>query len=180
MNKKRKTVIVILTGFLFCVIFSGCETNTSISFTDNVPLLRLHIRANSNLEKDQAVKLKVRDAVSKYIESELYNVTDLETAKKEVKKRFSVIEAICDGELRKEGLNYVSGAKLNKEFFPTRVYGDVILESGNYDALIIALGEGRGDNWWCVIYPPLCYIEAKDGGAVYKSKIGEIIKSWFS
>ena len=74
---------------------------------------------------------------------------------------------------------YKSRAVLREELFPTRTYDNLTLESGFYDALIVELGEGKGDNWWCVVYPPLCFVESGHG-YVYKSKIVEIIKNFFT
>ena len=165
-------VILFSSGLLF-----GCDSCAS---EDNQPLLRLHIRANSNLAADQAVKLVVRDAVIAYLEKELKDVRDFETAKKEVCKRMGRLQEVSDAVLKSEGFSYKSAAKLANEYFPTKTYGEVTVESGYYDALVINLGNGAGDNWWCVIYPPLCYFEAaSEQDVAYKSKIGEIIKKYF-
>ncbi|MCL2797128.1 MAG: stage II sporulation protein R [Firmicutes bacterium] len=163
-------VIFIFSGTLFG--FDACGREPA-----EQPLLRLHIRANSNEASDQAVKLIVRDAVIAYLEEELKSVQDFETAKKEVGKRTNRIRELSDAVLKQEGFSYKSAAKLANEYFPTRVYGDKTVESGYYDALVINLGSGAGDNWWCVIYPPLCYFTAGGGSedVVYKS----IIAEWF-
>jgi stage II sporulation protein R len=87
------------------------------------------------------------------------------------------VEKVCDEGLTARGFNYGSRASIRQEKFPTRVYGDLTLEEGIYDALIIELGTGEGDNWWCVIYPPLCFTSA-DTTIEYRSAIWEIIKKW--
>ena len=83
---------------------------------------------------------------------------------------------------KKNGFSYISKAKLAKEEFPTRKYDNLVLEQGFYDALILDLGSGEGNNWWCVVYPPLCFLETSPTGenVVYKSKLVEIIKSFFN
>lgn len=161
---------------LFGIFLCACGNNNQ----GESQLLRLHIRAQSNSAADQAVKLKVRDSVVLYLESELKDVRDFETAKKEIDKRKGQIKQLADKVLNENGFTYRSTVTLSNEFFPTRMYEDLVVESGYYDALIILLGEGNGDNWWCVIYPPLCYVEAEFGGDFrYKSKIKELIDKYF-
>ena len=166
--------------FILPILLCGCwdiGNDTGKKIDAQQPLLRLHIRANSNEPGDQAVKLEVRDAVCAYFTDELSGVLDFETAKKEVAKRIAWIQRICDGILRDNGFSYQSTANLCNEYFPTRVYGNLTVECGYYDAVVIALGNGTGDNWWCVVYPPLCYLEAEsDSDFMYKS----IIAEWWS
>ena len=92
------------------------------------------------------------------------------------------MENICDDILSDNGFSYTSKVSLNEEYFPTRAYGEYVLESNFYDAIIVELGEAIGDNWWCVVYPPLCFVEAKQldtNNIVYKSKLLEIIRKFF-
>ncbi|MEG1499586.1 MAG: stage II sporulation protein R [Clostridia bacterium] len=140
--------------------------------------LRIHIRANSNEEIDQRVKYKVKDAV---VSALIPVVAECETKKEaeiEMSLNFDLIENAANAVLFSNGFSYSCKAKLATEKFPTRAYGDLTLESGFYDALILELGTGTGDNWWCVVYPPLCFLSANPYGdsVVYKSKILEIIR----
>ncbi len=160
---------------VFCIIAVGCE-NTNFSERD---LIRFHIRANSNSALDQAVKLKVRDELVAYLErielgdspSEAYDT---------LKGLLPRLKSLSDSVLIREGFTYRSTVSLDKRHFPARSYGDAVIPDGYYDALIIELGSGTGDNWWCVIYPPLCYLEAKaEKNVRYKSKIVELIKKYF-
>ena len=141
--------------------------------------LRVHVRAASNDEKDQAVKYKVKDAVVEYLTPFIVECDSKEKAQTLLTSRLSGIEEVADRVLQENGYTYKSKAQVKKEQFPTRVYDDVELESGIYDALIIELGEGKGDNWWCVVYPPLCFT-GKGVSYVYKSKISEIIDGFFN
>jgi len=118
----------------------------------------LHIRANSDSEADQAVKLKVRDAVNAYIEKNVVKTT-FAAAYADIGARLDDITAAAEKTLKAEGFKYGARSKLVNEYFPTRKYGDTVVEEGYYDALIIELGSGSGANWWCVVYPPLCYGE---------------------
>ena len=175
--RKYKISAFVLIIFCFALIFCGCGGHT---INEKQRLIRIHIRADSNESEAQTVKLKVRDKVSEYLENELSGVEDFETAYAMLGERLDRLTEIADGVLKANGFSYGSKARLNNEFFPTRSYENIVVESGYYDALIIELGSGKGDNWWCVIYPPLCYLEAKGSGKVeYKSYIAEIFKKYF-
>ena len=140
--------------------------------------LRIHIRANSNEECDQAVKYLVKDKVVDYLTPILAECETKAQATKALNDALAGVENVCDKVLSEKGFNYRSKAGVKNEKFPTRVYDGLTLEGGFYDALIIELGSGTGDNWWCVAYPPLCFTEARVS-YVYKSKIYEIIKKFF-
>lgn len=145
---------------------------------DKSDYLRVHIRANSNLACDQEVKYKVKDAVVETLIPILANAHSKEQAKALLRENFSLIESTCDKVLEENNFDYSSHALLSREFFPTRVYQDLTLEEGEYDALIINLGSGQGNNWWCVVYPAFCFIQTKNSdNVVYISRIWEIIKS---
>ncbi|MDR2201864.1 MAG: stage II sporulation protein R [Clostridiales bacterium] len=159
------------------VIFCGCAKHT---INEEQRLIRIHIRANGDGAGDQAVKLKVRETLSDYLETELADVSDFETAYAMLAERLDVLRRKADATLAAEGYFYGARVRLCNEFFPTRGYENVVVESGYYDALIVELGEGKGDNWWCVIYPPLCYLKAEGEGKIeYRSYIAEIIKKYF-
>ena len=140
--------------------------------------LRIHVRANSNSAVDQDIKYKVKDEVVKFITPYAAQCVDKDTAKRVIGGILKDIERICDRVLKENGFEYTSRASVREEEFPTRVYGDLTLEHGVYDALIIELGSGTGDNWWCVIYPPLCFTSPTTD-IKYRSLIYDIINSFF-
>ena len=151
------------------------------SGTSNADFLRIHIRADSNDQADQNVKFAVKNAVVDYLTPYLASAKTKQQAMSVVKSQLSEIEKVCDKVLQANGFTYVSHAKLCEEQFPDRSYGDVTLAAGVYDALIIELGSGSGNNWWCVVYPPLCFVGGESNGTntiVYKSKLLEIINQW--
>lgn len=151
------------------------------SGSSNADFLRIHIRADSNDPADQNVKFAVKSAVVDYLTPYLANAQTKEQAMRVVKNHLSGIEEVCDKVLKANGFTYTSHAKLCQEQFPDRSYGDVTLAAGVYDALIIELGSGSGNNWWCVVYPPLCFVGGESNGTnqiVYKSKLLEIIEQW--
>ena len=146
-----------------------------------VQYLRIHIRANSNSEQDQSVKYKVKDNVVEALIPLLSQIESFEEAKCVISENFSMIEQVANQTLQDNGFSYTSSAKISNEYFPTRTYENVTLEEGYYDALILNLGSGQGDNWWCIVFPAFCFTQTKKSdNIVYISRIWEIIKSVFS
>lgn len=175
---KKAVVLVLLVAAICALAFLfGNQGQESVS-TENAAYLRVHIRANSNSEEDQAVKYLVRDKVVEYLTPTVADCETKEEAMKKIGGKLSEIAAVADGVLRANGYDYGAKASLRQEEFPTRVYESVTLSAGVYDALILELGTGTGDNWWCVVYPPLCFASGNQN-IVYKSKIAEIIRSFF-
>ena len=170
----KKLLFIVIIAILFFV-FAGC------SIQNNTNCLRIHIRANSNDEVDQQIKYLVKDEVVSFLTPLLANATDKQKAKQIVLQNKDQICKIADDLLQKNGFDYCANARLDNEFFPTRSYNDVVFEKGEYDALIVDLGSGNGDNWWCVVYPPLCFVGGEITGEnlVYKSKLQEIIQKFF-
>lgn len=151
------------------------------SNSSNADFLRIHIRADSNDAADQNVKFQVKSAVVEYLTPYLANAQTKQQAMNIVKSHLTGIEQVCDKVLKDNGFTYTSHAKLCQEQFPDRTYDGVTLAAGVYDALIIELGSGSGNNWWCVVYPPLCFVGGESNGTnsiVYKSKLMEIINKW--
>ena len=169
----RKIIIIALI-FIIGTMFVLFSTNKTQA---NEEYLRIHIRANSNLDIDQNVKYKIKDKVVEYLIPILCDCETKKQAEAALKQNFGGIENVANGILRQNGFSYSSHAKLCNEYFPTRSYQDLTLDEGFYDALILELGEAKGDNWWCVVYPPLCFVSANPTGegVVYKSKILHII-----
>ncbi len=140
--------------------------------------LRIHVRANSNGEVDQSVKYVVKDKIVEYLTPYIAECDTKQKAEVLLENNLDQIEQVANRTLKASGFNYVATAKVKREEFPTRVYGDLELEGGIYDALIIELGSGKGDNWWCVVYPPLCFT-GQGKSVVYRSKILEIISDFY-
>lgn len=140
--------------------------------------IRIHIRANSNCEYDQQVKMMIRDRLVDYLTPILSNAKDKKEARSLINGELSTITGLAGDMLEDMGINYGVSCAIKREEFPLRSYNGIVFQSGEYEALIILLGEGIGDNWWCVAYPPLCFIPDGEGEVVYKSKILEIIKEY--
>ncbi len=141
--------------------------------------LRIHIRANSNLSADQQIKYVVKDKIVDYLTPYIAECETKKEAQNMLNANLFSIEQVAKGVLLQKGFDYSVKASVREENFPTRVYDNVCLESGFYDALIIELGSGKGDNWWCVVYPPLCFT-GEGRSFVYRSKILDIINDFFN
>ncbi|MBE5747668.1 MAG: hypothetical protein E7352_05815 [Clostridiales bacterium] len=137
--------------------------------------LRIHIRADSNESHAQAVKYRVRDKVVEYLAPVLAECETKEKAMETMRGCLPQIAAVASDVLQEQGFPYGATATIEREVFPTRVYAEYTLPSGEYTALILRLGRGQGDNWWCVAYPPLCFVNA-NVDVQYKSKLAEIIR----
>lgn len=170
---KKFGITLILITIIIVTIAVGVN-NSSV----NNEYLRIHIRANSNSSIDQNVKYAVKDAVVYYLTPYVAECNSKEEAVKVFESIKGDVESVIDRTLEKNGFEYKSNVKITAEKFPTRVYNDITLEEGYYDAIIVELGNAEGDNWWCVVYPPLCFTNG-ERGIVYKSKIEEIIRNFF-
>lgn len=129
------------------------------------PLLRLHIRANSDAPTDQAVKLKVRNAVLAALELHLQRAGDVAQAEAQAEDALPRVQAAAEAVLADNGMKYPVRVALGPAEFPTRRYGGTVYRAGRYRALQVYLGDGGGANWWCVLFPPLCFVEVA-GNAV--------------
>ena len=169
-----KKICIILMMFAIIALGAFAAINSQSTHTE---YLRIHIRADSNEEAAQAVKYEVKAAVVEYLTPYLAECRSKAAAEQTLNAHLTDIERTADAVLSARGFSYRSKARVKNEEFPTRVYENFTLEQGFYDALIIELGSGKGDNWWCVVYPPLCFTGG-ECGYVYKSKILEIIENF--
>ena len=154
MSDERKCVIalilVLFMGLLLVYTYAGDGCRN-----DHEGILRLHVIANSNKVGDQALKLKVRDAVIEYMadQKDLKTVDETREYLKENKKR---LQRIAEGVIAAQGYDYPAAVELGVRYIPQKTYGDITFPAGNYEALNITIGSGQGENWWCVLFPPLC------------------------
>ena len=136
--------------------------------------LRLHIRANSNSAADQAVKYKVKDGLAPLIAAAVKDCKTKQEAQNALQNRTGELSRAALEILRQNDFDYTASASLCNEFFPARDYDGLTLDSGYYDALIIRLGSGSGDNWWCVVYPQLCFYGSGEGTVQYESWFAKV------
>lgn len=145
---------------------------------------RLHVIANSDSDEDQAVKLKVRDAVLKATKSDMQQCKNARDAQEYIEDNLEIIEKTANKTLTENGFVYSAAAQAGTFAFPEKTYGNVTYPKGDYQALKITLGEGEGSNWWCVMFPPLCLteIESLDEDMTdveYTSFFAELFKDLF-
>ena len=169
---KKLCISFLLIGIITLITVVGVNNSNN-----NVEYLRIHIRANSNSEIDQNVKYEVKSLAVEYLTPFIAECNTKQDAEKVLQQNKEILENKIDLLLYKKGFNYNSNIAIRNEKFPTRVYEDFTLEEGFYDAVVIELGKAEGDNWWCVVYPPLCFT-GNENNIVYKSKIFEIIQNF--
>jgi stage II sporulation protein R len=129
--------------------------------------IRLRILANSDNEKDQELKRKVRDEVNKEVSSWVEYMTDIEEARQLIQERLPEVEEIVDRVIEEEGFENEFTVDYGKNVeFPTKLYDSYLYPAGKYEAILITIGEGKGDNWWCVLFPPLCFLDFSFGTSV--------------
>lgn len=172
-----KTKILICIGLISLIVVGALMLPAS----EDYDYLRLHIRANSNSSVDQNVKYEIKDELVSYLTPYFCNVVSKDSAIEIVNRLKSNITDRCIQILFRRGFNYSVNVKVTNEYFPTRTYNNTTLDSGYYDAVIIELGEAEGDNWWCVMYPPLCFVNKNENNTqiTFKSKIVEWFQSLF-
>ncbi len=127
-------------------------------------LIRFHVVANSDTPADQALKMQVRNRILAELEPVLSQATSVEQARHLVAENLPQIESAARDTLRQKGGDYPLQAQFGQFAFPAKSYGDVVLPSGTYTALRVLIGQGAGQNWWCVLYPPLCFVDCTGGG----------------
>lgn len=156
-----------VTGFLICAIIMVGLVGFSYDKPEKVDiedsLIRFHVVANSDLKNDQDIKLMVRDAVLKNVGGKLEKSGSREESLKILEKELPLIERTANEILEKHGFTYGAKAYLGKFQFPVKTYSNITLPAGEYTALRIVLGNGNGKNWWCVMFPPLCFIDITRG-----------------
>ncbi len=156
----KKWIAVSLALFLVVGALSILPIHGEGEIYDNV--IRLHVLANSDSEEDQALKLIVRDAVLDYTAPLLENVHDRATAERVISSHTEEIDALSEKALRDAGYPAPVRVTLSQERYPRRVYESVALPAGEYLSLRVQIGEAKGENWWCVLFPPLCLTAASD------------------
>ena len=161
MRKLLKAVgILALMG---AVLYMSSVIRDKKQLSDEV--LRLHVVANSDSAEDQAVKLKVRDAVLCALEDTTTAVQNKDEAEAVLNSKLAELESVANAVLDAEGFKDRAKVTLTEEEFPTRVYDTFTLPAGIYDSLRITIGSGKGHNWWCVVFPSLCVPAATEGVA---------------
>ncbi|SHK40762.1 stage II sporulation protein R [Hathewaya proteolytica DSM 3090] len=122
-------------------------------------IIRFHVLANSDCKEDQELKLKVRDEVLKYISPKIKDCNSIVESRKIINKYNDEIMGICRKVIKKNGYKYNVSSELSRENFPSKTYGNITLPQGEYESYRILIGEAQGHNWWCLMFPPLCFAD---------------------
>lgn len=164
----RDVAIVLAIAFAisgWVLIAYGKENITPVGSGEK-QLIRLHVLANSDSMQDQAVKLKVRDAIIEYMAPYLRDVDDASAARQMVLSHQDALESISKKVLTENGLNYPVQIEIGYFDFPVKSYGNLTLPAGKYEAVRVLIGSAAGKNWWCVLFPPLCFIDVTNAAAM--------------
>lgn len=153
----KKLVLAFFIGILCTVFITNYNQAVETALADSV--IRLHVIANSDREHDQQLKLKVRDAILENFGDKLSTYDGIDISRAEIEKNLKQIEKTAKDVIEKTGYDYSVKASLGQSDFPTKTYGDVTLPAGTYEALKVEIGNADGKNWWCVMFPPLCFVD---------------------
>ena len=158
--KKIILVFITIIVFLGSLAFNYSRIiNTGLASN----MIRLHVVANSNSKNDQLLKLQIRDKVLEYTNTLLKNSKNIDETNYILRKNMDGISYVVKDYMREKNINYAVKLSLGEFSFPTKTYGDVVLPAGKYQALRVLVGEAKGKNWWCVLFPPLCFVDATHG-----------------
>ncbi|KXZ38893.1 stage II sporulation protein R [Alkalithermobacter thermoalcaliphilus JW-YL-7 = DSM 7308] len=160
---KKSFIIIIIPIFLFVSLGIYLKDIYQNKENYKAKLIRFHVIANSDSKEDQDLKLKVRDKVIEYLSPMLENSKSIEETKQIIKENIENIKSIAKQEVLGNDLDYDVAVELGYSNFPTRKYSNIVLPAGNYQTLKVIIGDGIGKNWWCVMFPPLCFIDINSG-----------------
>ncbi len=174
LNKSKNSKIgiiitLILLLFLYTIICSISYVE-AVSTDISASVFRLHVIANSNSDEDQALKYKVRDSLLNYMNNICKDCSSKEEAINLVSEHQEEFKQVALETIRKEGYSYDVKIEIGNFEFPTKQYGDISLPAGFYDALKVEIGKAEGRNWWCVMFPSLCFVDISSGIVPEESK----------
>ncbi len=173
-NSKFKRFILVSALLILYVCISAVSYTHAVTTDIADSVFRLHVIANSDSAEDQNLKYIVRDKVIEYMSSISQNASSKEEVIKIAKANLNKIQAIAAQTIRENGYTYSVNVEVGNFSFPSKRYGDITLPPGYYDALRIKIGKAEGQNWWCVMFPPLCFVDVTSGVVPDESK--EIMK----
>jgi stage II sporulation protein R len=162
----RKKIFIIAAMLVFIFIAGGwslvladTQSQQVRTASDQGELLRFHVIANSDSPYDQEVKIKVRDAVLAYLAPKMKGLDSSGKTREVIENNRTNIITVANQVLAMYGANYKAGMEIGQFEFPVKLYGTVVVPAGKYEAVRITLGQASGKNWWCVLFPPLCFID---------------------
>lgn len=175
-------IVFLLSGGFLVHSMIQKEEATAITKELTIPeqAIRLRILANSDQPKDQWLKRKVRDAIVQEMKSWKNKPRSIQEARQLIQQKLPRFQQISEQTLAKYGHSDPIQVDFGQVPFPTKKYGDQVYPAGNYEALRVTIGEGKGGNWWCVLFPPLCFIDMSHGDAVMESSQNQVLSASLS
>lgn len=175
----KKIILIMLAGLSLYMFFNKTNEQETVRIPDSA--IRFRVLANSNSPRDQKIKEEVRDRMQAELYSLLKNSKSTKQARSLINKNIDSFNNILEEEMKDKEYSYTIDYGMHE--FPEKTYKGITYEAGEYESLLVTLGEGKGDNWWCVLFPPLCLLEAEEStdttDVEYKSFIKEIIEKYF-
>ncbi len=160
---RLKIVGIVLTLFVTGVLmqfYGDAEKKNEQQRAIAKEVIRLHVIANSDSDADQNLKMKVKETVVTYLRGAMSEAENVEQAREIIQTHLREVEEIASEKIREEGYDYRVSTELGESYFPIKEYGDLTFPAGNYQALRVQIGESAGHNWWCVMYPSLCFVDS--------------------
>lgn len=170
---KRKCYMIgsLIIVLLVCFLNQDSKNVHALQKGISSQVIRFHVLANSDSEEDQEMKLKVRDGVVAFVQKKLKKAESKDEAEKIIQKNLSKIKREANKILKEENYESRAVAKLTREEFPVKVYGDTVFPAGEYETLQVEIGKAKGHNWWCVMYPSLCLVDESVAVVPEESKV---------
>ncbi len=158
MNRKISVLLIIIGTITYLI---QLHTVASKNLQENVAknIIRFHVIANSDRKEDQNLKYQVKDALVRTLYPYFKDITTIDDARSVIENNLPLIENVASQVIKNHGYSYPISASFTTCYFPMKVYGDYALPPGNYEALQVRIGDAQGQNWWCVMFPPLCFVD---------------------
>lgn len=175
----KKIILIFLAGLSLFMFYGKTKEKENVRIPDSA--IRFRVLANSNSPRDQKIKEDVRDKMQKELYAILENSKSTKEARSLIVDNMENFDNILSEEMKDKEYSYTIDYGMHE--FPEKTYKGITYEAGEYESLLVTLGSGEGDNWWCVLFPPLCLLEAEESTdkteVEYKSFIKEIIEKYF-
>ncbi|WP_058485864.1 stage II sporulation protein R [Defluviitalea phaphyphila] len=169
LNWIKREKFILLSSIILGIIITGIFINYSKQYSDAIQtslsksVIRFHVIANSDSDEDQDIKKEVRDAILQEMTPLLSTSNKIDITRNIIIQNMDKIKEIAENVIKERGKDYSVEVSLGPAVFPTKQYGDIVFPTGEYEALKVSIGEAKGKNWWCVMFPPLCFVDVTHG-----------------
>ena len=175
----KRVIILLLALISIFYVYTTFKKEESVKIPDSA--IRFRILANSNSPRDQKIKQDITDKMQEELYNLLKNTKNINEARQLIKTNMNNFDNLLSNEMK--DIEYSYDIDYGMHEFPKKVYTGITYDEGQYESLLVTLGQGKGDNWWCVLFPPICLLEAEENqdskNVEYKFFIKEIIEKYF-